>query len=1028
MAWLVSLCVRRHGAVTVIAIILTALAIWYARETSLDVFPEFVPTQVSIQTEAPGLTPDQIESLVTRPIESSVNGAPSLATMRSESIPGLSVVSLDFLEGTEPNRAHQDIAERLSRVATSLPEGVGPPKLSPLVSSTMDLLKIGLVAENMSPYELRDLADWVMKPQLLAVPGVARVNVYGGAVRQIHVLPDLEKLAAYGLALSDVADAARAALALRGGGFIDVPAQRILIESPVPAPDPKALAAAVVTVRNGVPVLLGDVARVEVGAALRAGEAVVQGRPGVLLTISSQFGANTMTATRALETALTELEPGLTAQGITVYPAIHRPATFIERSLINVRDALVIAAALIFVVLYAFLRDIRSAVISFATIPVSLLAAIVVLGYFGQTLNTMTLGGLAVAIGVLVDDAIIDIENIMRRLRLNKDRAEPRPRLDVVREASLEIRSPVLFATLAVLVVFVPVYLISGVQGRFVGPLALAFMLAVLASLIVALTLTPALCALLLADREMRPQARWIHGLKRMQAWVISFAARHLRIVGVALLAGFVATLLWLPSLGGQFMPDFREGHFVVQVSSAVPGTSFEEMMGLGERIGQALVDLPYVATAAQQIGRAELGEDTWGPNRSEFHVELEPDSPIDQLDAQAEIRELVESYPGLRTEVVTFLGDRFSESLTGETADVVVNVFGDDLDAIDRAGARVAAAIQSVPGLVDLQYERQSATPEILVLPDAGAMREFGLTRQSVLDAVQTGFAGLTVGQTFEGARTVDVVLILPESSRNRLETIRELTIQSPFGPVALSQIAEVRPAVGRSTIRHIDGQRRVVVTFNVAGRDLQSVVAEARDRISNISDLPADIYVRFAGEAEAEQNARIELFVFATLALVAVVLILFLGFKRRAYPWLVLINLPFSMIGSVLAVGLSGIGLSIGTLVGLVTVFGISSRNTILLLAHYEHLMDAERETWSLATAIRGADERLLPILMTALVTGLGVAPLALGLGQAGYEIEAPMAITVLGGLATSTLLNLLVLPAVAERINPNAAAPSV
>ncbi len=435
MAWLVSLCVRRHVAVVVIAIILAVVAIANVGETPLDVFPEFVPTQVSIQTEAPGFTPDQVESLVTRPLEAAVNGAPGLASMRSESIPGLSVITLDFAESTEPYRAHQDIAERLSRVATTLPDGIEPPKLSPLVSSTMDLLKIGLVAESMSPYALRDLADWVMKPQFLAVPGVARVNVYGGAVRQIHVLPDLETLTAYGLTLTDVADAARAALALRGGGFIDFATQRVLIESPVPSPEVEPLAAAVVTVRNGVPVLLGNVARIEVGPALRAGEAVVQGELGVLLTISSQFGANTITTTAAVETALAELEPRLVAQGITIYPAIHRPANFIERSLANVRDALAIAALLILVVLYAFLRDVRAALISFVTIPVSLLAAVIVLRYFGETLNTMTLGGLAVAIGVLVDDAIIDIENIMRRLRINDERSQPLAHLDVVRQA-----------------------------------------------------------------------------------------------------------------------------------------------------------------------------------------------------------------------------------------------------------------------------------------------------------------------------------------------------------------------------------------------------------------------------------------------------------------------------------------------------------------------------------------------------------------------------------------------------------------
>jgi len=1018
MAWLVSLCVRRYTAVTIIVAILSIIAVSKVIETPLDVFPEFVPTQVSIQTEAPGLTPEQVESVVTRPLEAAVGGAPGLASVRSESVPGLSVLSLDFAEGTEPNRAHQDIAERLSRVSSTLPDGVGAPKLSPLTSSTMDLLKVGLVAEDMSPFQLRDLADWIIKPQLLAVPGVARVNVYGGAVRQIHILPDLAKLDAYGLDLSDLANAASSALAMRGGGFIDTPAQRVLIESPIAAPDPAVLAEAVVAVRSGVSLRLGDLATVEFGAALRAGDAVVQGKPGVLLTISSQYGANTMTATSAVEAALGELTPRLTAQGVTVYPAIHRPANFIERSLRNLRDALVVAALLILVVLFAFLRDLRSVVISFVTIPVSLLAAILVLQYLGQTLNTLTLGGLAVAIGVLVDDAIIDIENIMRRLRLHAGSADSAQRLEVVRAASLEIRSPVLFATLAVLIVFIPVYTISGVQGRFVGPLALAFMLAVLASLIVALTLTPALCALLLKDRPIRPEARWIAALKRAQARFIGFASAHVYSISAVLLLAFGGCLLWLPYLGGEFMPEFREGHFVVQTSSAVPGTSFDEMMGLGERIGQALIALPYVSTAAQQIGRAELGEDTWGPNRSEFHVELVPDSPVDQLTAQAEIRALVESFPGLHTEVVTFLGDRFSESLTGETANVVINVFGDDLDALDRAGARIASALQTVPGLVDLQYERQSATPELLVYPDPSALRDYGLTRQTVLDTVQTAFAGLVVGQAFDGPRSIDVVVILPEASRQRPDTIGSLKVHSPFGPVPVAQLARIEPAVGRSAVLHSNGQRRVVVTFNVEGRSLQSVVDDARARIAAIADAMPGVYVRFAGESEAERVARLELIVYSGLALVAVVLVLFLGFRRRRFPWLVLANLPFSMIGSIVAIGLTGIGLTIGTLVGLVTVFGISARNTILLLAHYEHLADVDGMAWTPELLVRGADERLLPILMTALVTGLGVAPLALGMGQAGYEIEGPMAITVLGGLATSTLLNLFILPALIGR----------
>jgi CzcA family heavy metal efflux pump len=1016
MRWLVAWCVRRHVVVTILAAAFFVAGLWQASKTPVDVFPDFVPAQVSIQAEAPGFTPDQVETLVTRPIEAAVNGAQALAALRSESIAGLSAVTLDFKPGTDPQRAHQDIAERIGRVAGVLPEGVGAPKLSPLTSSTMDVLKIGLVSDKLDRFALRDLADWSLKPQLLAVPGVARVNVFGGDVRQLTISPDLAKLEAYGITLAELADAARAALALRSAGFVDLEAQRVLIESPVPAPDPAALAAAVVTVKSGVPLRIGDLARVEASAALRAGDAVVQGRDGVLLTLSSQFGANTLDVTRALETALADIVPRLTAQGITVYPALHRPANFIERALANLRDGLLIAAAFVLVVLFAFLRDVRAALISFITIPLSLVAATLVLARFGLTLNTMTLGGFAVAIGVLVDDAIIDVENIMRRLRENQSLARPRPRADVVRDASLEIRSPVIYATLAVVAVFVPVFFISGVQGEFIWPLAFAFVAAVVASLLVALTVTPALSALLLPAR--RAEAAWIGKLKAAQARAAIWVSERFKTVAAVLVALFVATLLVLPALNGEFMPDFKEGHFVVWASGALPGTSFDEMLSVGRRVSAELLALPYIATVEQQIGRAELGEDTWGPNRSEFHVELKPEPSIDQDEAKEAIRKIVESYPGLNTGVLTFLGDRFRDSLTGETAAVVVNVFGDDLDALDATGARIAAALGGVPGIVDLQYERQSATPEVLVRPNAELLAAHGVTRRDLLEALQTGFAGLKVGETFAGARTVDAVVLLPGNERSRIDAIGRLTVQSPFGPVRVDQLAAVAPAVGRSQVRHLDGQRRVAITFNVAGRDLQGTVAAARERIAALGPLPSGMFVRFAGEAEAERQARVEIVLFAAVALVVVVLILNLAFRRRAYPWLVVVNLPFSLIGSVAAVGLTGIGLSLGTLVGLVTVFGVSSRNSILLLAHYEHLLDVEGLKWNRATALRGAAERLVPILMTALVTALGLAPLAFGLGRAGYEIEAPMAITVLGGLATSTILNLLVLLALAER----------
>jgi CzcA family heavy metal efflux pump len=1016
--WIVSWSVRYRAMIALLAVLGLIAGGWDARRVPLDVFPEFVPVQVEIQTEAPGFSPQQVEELVTRPIEAALNGAQDLSAMRSESIPGLSVISLNFADGADPHIARQAIAERVTALGSVLPAGASQPVLSPLVSSTMDLLKVGLVSDTLSAFELRDRADWVLKPQLLAVPGVARITVFGGAVRQIQIQPDMDKLSAYGFSLTNLADAARAALALRGAGFIDLKSQRLLIETPTPAPEPATIADAVIAVRQGIPIRLGDVASVAEAPALKVGEAIIQGRPGVLLSMSSQFGANTLEVTHAVEDALANLIPALQADGITVYPNMHRPANFIERALTNIQRSLAIAAAMILLVLFLFLRNWRSALISFLAIPISLVAGAVILGRFGETLNTMTLGGFAVALGVLVDDAIIDIENILRRLRENARAAAPLPRLEVIRDASLEIRSPVLYATLAVLIVFIPVLMVSGVTGNFVSPLALAFMVSVLASLIVALTVTPALCALLLTAKTARPEPFWIGWLKWLQARIITGADRGFAFVIPLLIVGFLATLAWLPYLGGQFMPDFREGSFVVQVNSAVPGTSLEEMTALGERISRDILALPYVATAEQQLGRAEGSEDTWDTARSEFHVELKPDAQVDQSEAQDALRAILERYPGLNVEVVTFLGDRISESLTGETAQMTVNVFGDDLDALDRVAANVAQVLGQVPGIVDLSVPQQSATPAISIALEPAKLAAYGLRTQDALDVLQSAYAGTLVGQTYAGVRKVDVVMILPEAQRHRIEQIGALNVASPLGPVPFRNVAKVATTEGRSTIQHDGGQRRVPITFNVQGGALQTVVNEARNRVAMSVPHQQGVYIVFSGQSEAEQAARIELAISAAAIVALVVMVLFLCFQRPAHPWLVLVNLPFSLIGSIVAIGISGIGLSLGALVGLVTVFGVGARNAILLLAHYEHLVEREGARWNEATVLRGAAERLVPILMTATVTALGLAPLAIGMNEPGQEIEGPMAITVLGGLFTSTLLNLLVLPALARR----------
>ena len=681
------------------------------------------------------------------------------------------------------------------------------------------------MSDKLDPYQLRDQAEWVMKPALLAVPGVAHVIIFGGAVRQIQIQPDIARMNAYGFTLTDISDAARAALSLRGAGFIDMKAQRVLIQTPVPTADPMMIAKAVLATRGNVPVTIGDIATVKMGAALKSGDALIMGRPGVLLSLASQYGANTLDTTKALEAAIEQLKPALAAQGVTLYPALHRPANFIERALTSLERSLAIAAVLILLVLYLFLRDWRSALITFLALPLSLLAATAVLEAMGQTLNTMTLGGFAVALGVLVDDAIIGIENILHRLSDNAKRGHPRPRLNVIAEATMEVRKPVVYATLVVIAVFLPeLFSDQRLQGHFLGPLALAFILAVLASLLVSITATPALSALFLrTGHDPHHDSGWIAVLKNFQARAVAFCVRFLKPIAAMLLAATIAAVAVLPFLGGSFMPDFREGHFVMQVSSSVPGTSLEEMMAMGQRVSREVLALPYVATIEQQIGRAELGEDTWGTHQCEFHVELKADATVDQTEAENQLREILSHYPGLQTEVVTFLGDRISESLTGETADVAIKVYGDDLDQLDsHRPIRSQAALSGAPGIADLQFKAQSGTPTLALQLVPAALAASGLKIGDVLDAVDTGYAGTTVisQNPMSAPRPhIDAVLILPDEARAHPEQLSSLMISGPFGPVRLSQVTRIAPTATRYKVQHDGGQRYVAVTFIVPG-----------------------------------------------------------------------------------------------------------------------------------------------------------------------------------------------------------------
>jgi CzcA family heavy metal efflux pump len=1027
LTWLVSHSLRFRGVVITLAVAIIGYGVFIASRTKLDVFPEFAPPMVVIQTEAPGFSPMQVEALVTRPLETALNGTPQLASIRSESIQGLSAITLTFDERADIYRVRQLASERLSEAASRFPAGVRAPRMGPLTSSTSLALVLGLTSEKRTPMELRTFTDWTLRPRLLSVPGVAKVDVFGGEVRQLQIEMHPEKLLAYHLALSDVLAAARKATGVRGAGFVENRNQRVVLRTEGQALTPGQLGATILKWESGLALRLRDVADVREGPEPKFGDAQINGTNGIIVGVHGAFGANTLDVTAGIEQALEEMRPLLASENIGLQPRLFRPATFIERALKHVNLSLLVGGALVLAVLWVFLLDWRTAFISFASIPLSLLTGVIVLDRFGVSLNTITLGGFAIAIGVVVDDAIIDVENILRRLRENIALSEPRPVWRVVLDASLEVRSAVVYATFIVALVFVPVLTMGGVGGRLFSPLAVSFLLATLASLAVALTITPALCLALLSGAKPHTEPRYLgrlKGLHRRALQAIIRAPRATIAVVAVLIAGAAATI---PFYGGEFLPEFREGHLVLH-QAAVPGTSLEHSLEMGKRVTAELLKDKRVLSVAQQAGRAELGEDTFAPHYSEVHVEL---AEMEGEEAEmfiAEIRKPLLQFPGLTFKVMPFLVERMEETLSGTTAEVVVNLHGDDLDALDRAAADVRRVMLRLRGAADVTVEAQAGTPELVVRLRHERVAELGFTPAEVLEAVEAAFQGAEVGQVFDGTRVTDVTVLLPAVQRRDPEQVGELTLANAAGlRVPLRDLADVFLGDGRSAIVHEGAQRRQQATCNVTGRDSARFLRELKRRIAGEVTLPAGVYAAYGGSAEAQRGTRRELLVHALLAGAGIILLLAVVFRSGRNLLLVLANAPFALVGGALAVYAGGGLLSVGSLVGFVTLFGISMRNSIMMISHFEHLVRQEGCLWNLETALRGAGERLVPILMTALVTGLGLLPLALGAGRAGGEIEGPMAIVILGGLLTSTALNLLVLPVLALRYGKFEAAQS-
>ena len=1009
LSWIVSTSLQYRVIVLALGVLLTVIGIRTAKMTPFDVFPEFAPPLVEIQTEAPGLSTEEVESLITVPLENALNGTPWLKTLRSKSVLGLSSVVLIFGQGTDLMRARQMVQERLALEASRLPAVARPPVMLSPLSSTSRAMKIGITSTNLSQMEMTQLAKWTIRPRLMAVPGVANVAIWGQRDLQYQVLVDPDRLRAHGVTLDAVMRAARDAAALDTGGFVDSPNQRIAVRHLSAISEPEDLARTVLAFTNGAPLRLGDVADVVIDHPPPIGNAIINDVPGLLLIVEKQPWGNTLDVTKKVEDALNALRPGL--QGLQIDSTIFRPATFIERSIANLGHALLLGCILVVIILVAFFFEWRTALISLITIPLSLLAAAIVLYYKGGTINTMVLAGLVIAVGVVVDDAIIDVENIARRLRLNRAAGSPEPAFQVVLKASLEVRSAVVLASLIVTLVFVPVFFLEGLAGSFFRPLAFAYVLAIIASMVVALTITPALALMLLPRASGHGESPLSRNLKaRYRAFLPRIIARP-RMAMVILLVTFAITAIALPFLGEEFLPNFKETDFLMHWVEK-PGASLEAMDRITIRVSKELRAIPGVRNFGSHIGRAEVADEVVGPNFTELWISIDPQADYDTT--VHKIHEVVNGYPGLYRDVLTYLKERIKEVLTGASATIVVRIFGPDLATLRQLAQQVNSAMGTVKGVTNLKVEPQVLVPQISVRFRPEAAELFGLTPGQVRRAAATYIKGTKVGEVYKDQRVFDVAVWGASRVRNDLQGLRELPIEAPDGtPIPLQDVADAIIQPSPNEIKREGASRRIDVTCNAEGRDLGSVAREIQQKVSTLQ-FPREYHPEFLGEYAARQESRNRLMLLGIGAVLGILLLLHADFRSTHLTLLVFLTLPFALIGGVAAAFLTGGILSLGSLVGFVTVLGIAARNGIMLLSHYQHLQDIEGEPWGQNLILRGAEERLAPILMTALCAGLALVPLVIGGNKPGHEIEYPMAVVILGGLITSTILNLILMPA--------------
>ena len=1042
MHWIIGTSLRFRFLVIAISASLMYFGFLRLQDLPIDVFPEFAPAKVEIQTIALGLSPSEVESLVTLPLENALAGIPGVADLRSKSVPQLSSVVVLFEDGVDELKTRQLVNERVAIATPNLPTWAAPPFMMPPLSSTSRVMKIGITSPKRSVMDLSMLAYWTIRARLLGVPGVANIAIWGEQLKMLQVEVDPDRLATFDVTLDEVKEAVSDALDvgllrysggahIGTGGFIETPNQRLEVLHTSAGQTPETLAQVPIGLKDGKPLLLGEVANIVFGPQAMIGDAVINDGPGLMLIVEKFPWGNTLEVTRGVEAALEAMKPGL--PDVEIDTKIFRPATYIEDSIKNLSNALLIGCVLVVLVMIAFLYEWRAALIATVAIPLSLLAAGLLLDLSGASMNTMVLAGFVIAIGAVVDDAIIGIENIMRRLRQERAAGSPRSVARVILDASLEVRRPIVFATLIVVVAVLPVLFMEGLSGAFFKPLVLAYVLAILASMLVAVTVTPALGLILLRnaplDGKGSPLVAW---LSRGYSALLAKATRGPRpaYVVVAVVTLFGAAM-W-PLLGHSLLPDFKERDFLMHWVTN-PGTSHPEMVRITTRASKELRAIPGVRNFGAHIGQAFAADEVVGVNFGENWISIDPSVDYDK--AVAAVDEMVQGYPGLYRDLQTYLKERIREVLTGSGEAIVVRIFGPDLDVLRDKAEEVRSAMSGIEGIVNLHKELMVEVPEVQIELKLDAAQRYGLKPGDVRRASAALVAGDEVGDIFTGGRTYDVQVWTSPEWRHSLTSLERMLIDTPTGDrVRLSEVADIAIKPSPNVIRREGGSRRIDVEANAAGRDLASVAKDVQSRLDKI-DFPIGYRAVLQGEYIELKAARERILLFTGLALLTILVLLQLTFRSWRLAVMTFLTLPFALVGGVLAAYAAGGVISLGSLVGFLTVLGIAARNGIMMISHFQHLEMHEGEPFGLAMVLRGARERLSPILMTAGAAGLAILPLVIYGNLPGHEIEYPMAVVILGGLVTSTLLNLFIVPALylrfgagtVERLEQSGATPA-